>query len=319
MTDLSIVIPTRNRARLLQATLASILSQTLSKDNYEVIVVDNGSSDNTRAVCEDYDTRFVNFTYLFDARPGLHIGRNLGFLTAKSKILVYVDDDIEVAPDWLISIKNTFESDQDIALVGGNILPNWETPPPQWIKNWWGKTNKIPVFSIINLGKIAKEISSFDVYGCNFSVKREIVAAANGFHPDGMPEHLMYKRGDGETHLSNYIAQNNYKTYFNPQCSIKHYVSKDRMTYHYIKKWYRSSGITSCFTLIRKDKGLFNIITFIKILLIGLRNAIGFVKILNLKLSFYSFLGFLMGINYYRSKLTSNTLKVEWIVKESYF
>ena len=77
---LSIVIPTKNRAKLLRTVLESIERQPADQREFEVIVVDNGSTDETKMVAEEFGERIRNYRYFYDARPGLHVGRNRGLL-----------------------------------------------------------------------------------------------------------------------------------------------------------------------------------------------------------------------------------------------
>lgn len=72
MLELSVIILTRNRCELLNLTLKSICKQTFDASKYEVIVVDNGSTDNTKKVVDSYATRIPNLVYFFEDRPGLH-------------------------------------------------------------------------------------------------------------------------------------------------------------------------------------------------------------------------------------------------------
>ena len=58
---------------------------------------------------------------------------------SKAEILSYVDDDIEAYPGWLEAIQNVFQSDESVALVGGNNIPNYENTPPKWLKILWNK------------------------------------------------------------------------------------------------------------------------------------------------------------------------------------
>ena len=95
MLDISVVVPTRNRAQSLKKLLITLEKQTLSQNNYEILVIDNGSIDETGQLCADYKTKFCNFQYLYNENPGLHVGRNMGYLQSKSEIIVFADDDIE--------------------------------------------------------------------------------------------------------------------------------------------------------------------------------------------------------------------------------
>ena len=75
---LSVIIPTRNRADFLQLALQSLQSQTLPADLFEVLVIDNGSTDNTEQIVASLQQQLGNVRYFFDPTPGLHVGRHLG-------------------------------------------------------------------------------------------------------------------------------------------------------------------------------------------------------------------------------------------------
>ena len=109
MLNLSIIIPTRNRSEFLNKTLESITNQTMNKSLFEVIIVDNGSTDNTKKIISDYIDK-LNIKYLYEPKLGLHEGRHTGLKNASCEILVYIDDDIEAFPEWLQTIQNVFDT-----------------------------------------------------------------------------------------------------------------------------------------------------------------------------------------------------------------
>lgn len=254
---LSVIIPTRNRAALLKNTLNSIVGQELDKSIFEVIVVDNNSTDNTKEVCDEFKDK-LNITCFFEAKLGLHNGRHAGMKLAKSEILVYADDDIEALPTWLNGILDSFNLNEKIALVGGNNYPKFEQSPPFWLQEKWNSLCKfgkvLEDLSILDFGLEAKEFSPYYVFGCNFSIRKKILLEAGGFHPDGMPFELIEYRGDGETYISEYISKNDYITYFNPKASIHHLVTKDRLTQEYFFKRRYTQGISDAYTFLRSKR-----------------------------------------------------------------
>jgi len=257
MIKLSIIIPTRNRATLLKLTLNSIVKQTLNQSLFEVIVCDNNSTDNTYEIAHHFANKFRHFRYMKTVEPGLHVGRNTGFQNSKGDILVYVDDDIEALPDWLFTVNEVFKN-EEIALVGGKNLPKWEIAPPDWALDMW-KPNKdgnriSESFSIIDFGDAIKEINPFYVFGCNFSVRRSIIAETQGFHPDGMPQEIIQFRGDGESAVSRYIEQKGYKVVYHPNASVYHLVSNERLTMDYLWKRGFNQGVSDSYTSIRNPK-----------------------------------------------------------------
>src|SRR6266567_9011329 len=103
MNDISIIIPTCNRAGSLLQAMTSIATAVASKDPVEIIVVDNGSIDDTAGICREIKYRFPkhNWRYFYDQTPGLLSGRHLGAEQAQGDILAFLDDDVLLAPSWL--------------------------------------------------------------------------------------------------------------------------------------------------------------------------------------------------------------------------
>ena len=258
MIAVSIVIPTRNRAKLLKLALNSIVSQTLSYDEFEVIVVDNGSTDQTCNVAKSFKEEITNFKYIYDANPGLHVGRHRGMLESTGDILVYADDDIEAFPSWLESVEEAFQ-DPNVAMVGGNNLPMFLEAPPKWLTILWKKAsffygyNVLPALSILQLPEVMREFSPHYVWGCNFAIRKSVLLDAGGFHPDGMPQELIRFRGDGETHVSRYVAETGLKCMFHPGATVYHKVTQGRMTKAYFRQRGFNQGISDSYTALRNQ------------------------------------------------------------------
>jgi glycosyltransferase involved in cell wall biosynthesis len=197
---LSVILPTRDRARLLEQALRALAEQTLPPQRFEVLVVDNGSTDDTRTVAEVTP----GVRYVFEPKPGLHAGRHRGLKEATGDILVYADDDTRAMPGWLAAIAENF-TDAAVALVGGNNYPDFLAPPPDWLARLWREPylggHAISLLSVLELPEGRREISPLQVWGCNFAIRRQVLLDAGGFHPDAMPPELIRFRGDGETHV----------------------------------------------------------------------------------------------------------------------
>lgn len=254
MKSLSIIIPTRNRSGFLRNTLMSLQLQTLPSTLFEILVIDNGSTDNTKGVVTSLEQQFHKLRYFFEPKPGLHVGRHVGMKMAESEILVYADDDIEAFPTWLEAIHNSFH-DKDVVLVGGKNLPKFAFEPPDWIAKRWETDENgnriLGYLSILDLGDEEKEINPYQVYGCNFSIRKSILLAAGGFHPDAMPQDLIRYRGDGESHVLRYVSERGYKAYYHPKASVYHMVPDSRLCVAYFCKRAYNQGISDSFTEIR--------------------------------------------------------------------
>jgi glycosyltransferase involved in cell wall biosynthesis len=254
LMELSVIIPTRNRADCLRKNLEALFSQTMALYRFEVIVSDNGSTDDTAEVCRSFQARFAHFQYHYEKAPGLHVGRHIGLETARTDLLVYADDDIIALPSWLESIAEAFE-DPAVALVGGKDLPRFEATPPAWISRLWLPDSRghrlLGHLSILDLGEAADYIDPLRVFGCNFSIRKAVLMEAGGFHPDGMPRDLIRYRGDGETHVSRYIAQRGYRACYHPGASVQHLVPAGRMSLKYFCQRSYQQGISDSYTEVR--------------------------------------------------------------------
>jgi glycosyltransferase involved in cell wall biosynthesis len=138
--DVSVVITTYNRSEMLAAALDSVLAQESGDVRYEVIVVDNNSSDRTREVIESaIAPGRAHLQYIFEPRQGVSYARNAGVAVAGAPIIAFADDDVRVTKDWLANIKREFDLHPEVDFLGGKILPKWRSAPPQWLTrdHWW--------------------------------------------------------------------------------------------------------------------------------------------------------------------------------------
>lgn len=253
---LSLIVPTFNRAKFLSRFLESLGAQTLPMDNFEVIVVDNGSTDDTKQVVENYLDKQCNLRYCFEEKPGLHAGRHRGMREASSQILIFADDDIIAAPTWLEAILDSFK-DSEVVMVGGKITPDFEVKPPCWLSLLWnlrtvsGKC--LSFLSILDFGDGCFEIDPLYVWGCNFAIRKELLCELGGFHPDAMPSDMLARRGDGESYISLRVKERGLKVLYNGKAEVAHCVTEGRMSLAYLKKRSFAQGVSDSYTEIRDN------------------------------------------------------------------
>ena len=132
--DISVVLPTYNREADLLRALNSVLAQRAPGCSLEIIVVDNNSSDGTRAAIERVIAGGASHVrYVFEPRQGVSYARNSGIAAVRAPIVAFLDDDICVAEDWIAHIWRAFEERPDLECIGGKVLPAWTAPPPAWL------------------------------------------------------------------------------------------------------------------------------------------------------------------------------------------
>ncbi|HEY9888211.1 MAG TPA: glycosyltransferase family A protein, partial [Candidatus Obscuribacterales bacterium] len=131
-TRISAIICTHNRADYLGAAIDSLLTQAF--DHYEVIVVDNASTDSTRSVVEARSPH-PRLRYVHEPTLGLSVARNTGAQAATGEILAYLDDDAEASQGWLAALMAIYEQNPQVAIAGGKVTLLWppNCTPPRWL------------------------------------------------------------------------------------------------------------------------------------------------------------------------------------------
>src|ERR1044072_5063366 len=134
----SVIIATYNRAEELGKTLES-LKGLESSGPWEVIIVDNNSSDNTReVVLERVESYPVPLRYIMEKEQGRSAALNAGIRVAQGELLAVADDDVRVEPHWLKTVERELTT-LDCNYVGGKALPIWSGKLPNWLPNRGGK------------------------------------------------------------------------------------------------------------------------------------------------------------------------------------
>ena len=135
---LTAIICTYNCAKYLGNLLESIAANDLPRSEYEIVLVDNNCTDNTREICEAFAIvhKDVNFRYVVEQEQGLSAARNKGIKEAKGNVLVYIDDDALIDIWYLRTISEYMSAHPEISAVGGPIIPLYETVEPKWMTRY---------------------------------------------------------------------------------------------------------------------------------------------------------------------------------------
>jgi glycosyltransferase involved in cell wall biosynthesis len=250
--SLSLIVPTFNRAGLLGESLCSFCNQSLPPSRYEILVVDNNSTDNTReAVNSVLHDATCQWRYLFESRQGLHCARNRGILEASGEVLVFGDDDIVAEPTWLEHLAGEFDADSSVGVVGGRVKPLWDQTPPAWIYDY-GNEQVHPVFAYLDYGDRRLELISEYVFGCNFAIRRNLAIEVGGSFPDTFPRHLRHLSGTGENAMIDRARELRYKVLYSPAALVHHHADAQRANLQYFVERYRRWAIEDVFDQFRR-------------------------------------------------------------------
>jgi glycosyltransferase involved in cell wall biosynthesis len=178
----SVVVSTYNRADMLGGALASVLAQGASTPPFEVLVVDNNSTDGTAQIIREAAARDHRVRGLFEPRQGLSHARNAGIAAARGRIVTFTDDDVRAEADWIAAIVRAFEEWPDVAFVGGKVLPDWPTAPPPWLtRDHWAP------LALADYGERQIRVSpdqAICLVGANLSVRRDVFDRVGLFEAD---------------------------------------------------------------------------------------------------------------------------------------
>ena len=211
--DLSVIICTYNRARLLDACLQRILPQLKQTENVELIVVDNNSSDHTAEVV---DRTWVQCKYILEVKQGLSHARNRGLKESSGRFVAYLDDDALVSETWLQAVLNHLD-DELVDAIGGPVIPHFEVQPPEWLDPTYFVRQFAPKDRLLTGIRGVMGLS-----GGNMAIRRSALIALGGFNTElGMRGQALGLGEETELFLRMY-RRSGYRCYYVTDMSIAH-------------------------------------------------------------------------------------------------
>jgi glycosyltransferase involved in cell wall biosynthesis len=238
--NITVILCTFNRCRSLAQALHSVAaSQLPGSVAWEVLVVDNNSSDQTRDVVEDFCRRYPDrFRYLFEPQQGLSNARNSGVREARGDILAFVDDDVTVEPTWLPNLTANLH-DSRWAGAGGRIRPEEGFSPPVWM-NVGGPFDLAGSLVLFDLGDKARELDR-PPFGTNMAFHKHMFEKYGGFRTDlgRCGDSLI---GNEETEFSLRLMAGGERLWYAPSAVVFHPVPKQRLKKSYLRAWWFSYG-----------------------------------------------------------------------------
>ena len=241
---LSVIIATRDRHRLLDECLAHLARQRFTPGD-EVIVVDNGSSDETPSVIARHARQYrVPLRHLDERRPGKSFALAAALAVAQGDVLAFTDDDVNVEPSWLGAIRAAM-TDPAIALIGGPVAPRWERRAPAWLRTAADNYGRLTApLALLNYGADAIALGPRTVLGANLAVRRAVVARVGGFASYlGKLQGTALSGEDDE--LCRRVQAAGFRALYCPDARVGHWVPAERMRLRYYLWWFFWSGITN--------------------------------------------------------------------------
>ena len=215
-------------------------SQVASSVTWEVLVVDNNSTDQTRDVVDGFCRRYPgHFRYIFEPKQGLSYARNAGIANARGEVLAFTDDDVKVEPTWLQNLTAKMLNDGEWAGTGGRTLPAQKFTPPDWLSNDFDSWAGI-VFAYFDLGNEAGELHRAP-YGANMAFRRAVFAKYGGFRAD-LGRNPGNKIGNEDTEFGRRLMAAGERLRYEPSATVYHPVVHERITQEYFFSWWFDFG-----------------------------------------------------------------------------
>jgi len=231
----SVVVCTYNRSNVLSTALDTLLDQSIDPSLYEVIVVDNNSTDKTKEVVLDYATKDDRVKYVLEEKVGLSHARNRGLIEASGDYIVYTDDDCELPKEWLYNAYGVFQQMRP-AMMGGPVHPYYlDGTKPLWYKD---------LYIIKEYGTIGRPLNENEyLIGCNFFVRKDLPGTIGDFDADyGMTGGKIGYAEETELQERMRRILNGEIIYYDPKLFVRHLVRPEQMTLKWIIKSFYSKG-----------------------------------------------------------------------------
>jgi glycosyltransferase involved in cell wall biosynthesis len=225
---LTVLMATYNGARTLPTVLEAYLMLDPPPDGWKLVIVDNGSADNSKEIINSFGQR-LPLTYVFEPTRGKNAALNTGLAYVEGDFIVCTDDDTVPHSDWLVQLRRAADDQPSFSIFGGTVLPRWEIPPEPWILNW------VPLgvaYALTDPSWPEGPITPRRIFEPNSGYRMKIFEAGHRFDPAMGPAGTNYPMGSGsEFHVR--LMNAGFTAWHCKRAIVEHIVRKSQMQ----KKW----------------------------------------------------------------------------------
>ena len=223
---LTVLMATYQGAGTLPEVLKAYCKLDSPNDGWNLIIVDNGSTDSTKEIIASFRSR-LPLTYVFEPTLGKSAALNTGLRGVTGDLVVMTDDDALPRPDWLVQMRLAADSQPSFSIFGGAIVPHWEIPPEDWIL-------KPPqyILSITDPSWEDGPTVAASVYGPNMAVRSEVIRAGYRFDASLGPVGPLYLMGE-DTEFVQRLSKAGFRAWHCKRAVVAHMIRREQMK----KKW----------------------------------------------------------------------------------
>lgn len=231
--EVSVVICTYNRDKYLPRTLDSFLNQSAPFESFELVVINNMSTDSTEEVISNFieSKHSITCNVFNELNQGHTYARNRGIKESKGRIISFIDDDAFVHPGYIEGIIESF-SNKNILAIGGKIIPKYESgSAPTWMTKFL-----LPLVAALDLGDKKREFSGakFPI-GANMAFRREVFESYGDFDEQLGRRGTDGLEGGDEKDLFSRLKKNNELIMYCPNVVVDHIIPDKRLQISYVK------------------------------------------------------------------------------------
>jgi len=238
----SVIVATRNRQPLLRLTLLALLEQEWPRDRYEIIVADNGSTDDTRDLVERHvaNPDAPPVRYLYVTKPGKSYAVNAALAEARGEVIALTDDDVQPGPKWIASLVRAVQ-ETDADFVAGRIEPIWEIAPPDWVSSELYGVLAVPDNGDRRIPIVRGSTERVMAIGANMALRRRVVERIGGLRLDlGKLDGSLRTGEDHEFFLR--MLHVGCTGIYEPDAVVRHWVPRERLQRGYFRRWLYQNG-----------------------------------------------------------------------------
>jgi glycosyltransferase involved in cell wall biosynthesis len=311
---LDVVIPTYNRAWLLPRTLESLLAAARPAGlSLTIVVVDNRSTDDTRAVVDRYVPKFAGgLRYVYEPKAGRSSALNAGIAASNGELVGMIDDDEEVDHRWLHTIVDAF-ADPTVDFIGGPYVPRWGAEKPAWLT-----TSYRAAVGWVDSGDRVQQFGpGFDamLMGGNAVIRRDVLERVGPYATDLGRASETQLLSCEDRDMFNRLLGIGARGFYRPDLVIFHFIPPERLTKKYFRRWSFWHGV-SLGVLDRRQPAPVPYLCGVPRYMIGsaLRGALDSMRailtrreparIFATELEFWELTGFFYGKHFYRGAAT---------------
>ena len=237
---LSVVICSYNRGKYLPMVLDSLKVQDFPIQSHEIILINNNSTDNTNEIIQTYQQTNpeIPLVYVIEYNQGISYARNRGVEAAKGDIIVFIDDDETVEPNFLTSVDDFFTQYQDAGISSGPVIPVYETEKPRWLSHF---TMRL-ITGAYDKGRSIKVLGNKDYPGTGHACFRKSLFIKYGAFDVTLGRKGNSLMGAEDKDFFLRLMNGGEKCYYLPAAKIYHHIPDSKLTDEFFRKLTYSIG-----------------------------------------------------------------------------